>query len=96
MADVATLPKDPERNSVSLSSADEKHADEKNVAFNEKHPVDDVFDQINGDVYDDVRAIDLDENGKEKPIGEHFPVDYPTPSGSQPFLQSRMSTLLLG
>lgn len=70
MAAVETLPKDAERGSSGASISDEKHVvagvTEKEAAT---PALDDVFDQINGDVYDDTRAIDLDENGKEKPIG---------------------------
>lgn len=40
------------------SFADEKSADEKQVV-----------PAVQGDVYDDVRAIDLGEDGKERPIG---------------------------
>lgn len=37
----------------------------------------DVAESIKGDVYDDGREIDLDETGKERPIGE--PPSYFTP-----------------
>jgi hypothetical protein len=48
--------------------------DEK-FAYNEKGT--DVAETVDladpGDVFEDVRAIDLDENGKERPIGTLFP-----------------------
>lgn len=45
------------------SLSDEKH-DEKN----EKSSVDIAEPEV-AEVYDDVRAIDLDDNGNERPIG---------------------------
>jgi hypothetical protein len=46
------------------------HSDEK---FDEKHDAVEVAEPILGDVYDDIRAIDLGEDGKERPIGTwHF------------------------
>lgn len=56
-----------EKHDTSLedSSIDEKFPDEKEGAHHIAQPVD-TADL--GDVYEDVRAIDLDTNGKEKPI----------------------------
>ena len=50
---------------VDSNSLDEKFANEK-AGHEVNHTVDDAD---LGDVYEDVRAIDLDSNGKEKPIG---------------------------
>jgi hypothetical protein len=43
-------------------------SDEK-FKFNEKHSVVEVAEPIHGDVFEDVRDIDLGEDGKERPIG---------------------------
>jgi hypothetical protein len=51
------------------SLSDEKY-DEKNEK-NERSSVD-VAEPVIAEVYDDVRAIDLDDNGKERPIGDSF------------------------
>lgn len=62
MDPVQTLPKNDsailERGD---SYSDEKHLDEKATAP--------LTDEVVGDVYDDVRIIDLGEDGKERPIG---------------------------
>ena len=59
---MAALPKDVERKSSNYS-------DEK--VSSEQHPSEkvEVAEELTGEVYDDVRAIDLDEDGKERPIG---------------------------
>ncbi|KAJ3513897.1 hypothetical protein NLJ89_g2699 [Agrocybe chaxingu] len=54
-----TLPRDPERKSSTYS-------DEKDSKYNEK--VDVANPLTGGEVYDDIRIIDLDETGKERPI----------------------------
>ncbi|KAJ8079376.1 hypothetical protein PM082_021881 [Marasmius tenuissimus] len=55
--DLATLPKDDERRSGSGSFDDEK-----------KDPISAVDVASPGEVFDDSRIIDLDDNGKERPI----------------------------
>lgn len=46
--------------------ADSLHSDEK---YDEKSGSVEIAEPITGDVYDDIRAIDLGEDGKERPIG---------------------------
>jgi hypothetical protein len=66
----APLISPPEKKTSSTGSIE----DEK-FAYNEKGT--DVIETVDladpGDVFEDVRAIDLDENGKERPIGTLFP-----------------------
>jgi len=58
-------------------SADASDLEKRSSYSNEKaskHSVDEVLPLEEAEVYDDVRAIDLDENGKERPISEYrFP-----------------------
>lgn len=54
---------DVERTPSTPSLGDEKY-DEKN----EKSSIQ-IAEPVVGEVYDDVRTIDLDEDGKERPIG---------------------------
>ena len=58
--------KAPEPELAKVSYSDEK--------LDEKRSQDGVetAESIKGDVYEDVRAIDLDDNGRERPIGECF------------------------
>lgn len=52
---------------VTTGSLDEKGSLKEKGGFSP-----DEFDvAVVGDVYEDVRAIDLGENGKERPIGAH-------------------------
>lgn len=65
MSDLEYLPKETtiRRTSASFSS-DEKQHDEKGHDANIE-----VISEVPGEVYDDLRDIDLGEDGKEKPIG---------------------------
>ena len=54
-----TVPRDAEHSKS--SSIDEK--------LNEKSDSASVVQSVHGDVYDDVRDIDIGEDGKERPIG---------------------------
>jgi hypothetical protein len=63
MAEDSTLPE------PGISFNDEKMVKEKET----NESVELVTTEPQGDVYDDSRAIDLDANGKERPIGESQP-----------------------
>ena len=79
MAAIATVPVlDHEKKAPSEDSViDEKLSVDDNIELAPGHaPLVDLrtaalSDKI-GDVYDDVRAIDLGADGKERPIGEDF------------------------
>ncbi len=47
------------------------HSDEKGSPIDEKRDSADVVTDVSfqGDVYDDLRVIDMGEDGKERPIG---------------------------
>ena len=45
------------------------HSNEK---VEEKHGVVEASEPFQGDVYDDIRAIDIGEDGKERPIGMSY------------------------
>ena len=51
-----------------------KHADSlpSDEKLDEKHGAIEVAVPIEGDVYDDIRAIDLGDDGQERPIGKRY------------------------
>lgn len=63
MSDLEYLPKETtiRRTSASFSSDEKQHEKE--------HDNIEVISDVHGEVYDDIRDIDLGEDGKEKPIG---------------------------
>ena len=65
MAEINSMPvTSPEREKAE-SYSDEKAGDKENGSI-------EIASDLQGDVYDDIRAIDMGEDGKERPIGMIF------------------------
>lgn len=65
MAAIDSLPINPLHTEKDGSFSDEKGGDKENGSI-------EIAADFQGDVYDDLRAIDMGEDGKERPIGKKF------------------------
>ncbi|KAF8200156.1 peptide transporter MTD1 [Pholiota molesta] len=66
MAAIDSLPINPLHTEKDGSFSDEKSGDKENGSI-------EITADFQGDVYDDLRAIDMGEDGKERPIGKSLP-----------------------